>query len=341
MKRLIKSALFVLPTLLILTGCGGSRHIYFNAQVPAPYSVPQRIQALAIIDRSIPENENLNILEGILTGEGIRQDKLATQIVIDGLNQSLQNSTRYHVIRTTEKMKGSGAGRSFPEPLDWEKVTELCKKYDVDALVSLETYDSDWIVTNGTKKKGEGGIQIFARGVATVNCGFRLYDPEDRTIADQYHFSHQELWETGGGSIIAAVGALMNKNAAIQEASFAAGIVYGERITPSWIRIDRDYFRKSKGDPYLAEGARMMEVNDWDSAIEALNEAVETGHPKTKGRAAHNLAVVYEILGNLDEAKRWASDAWGRYGNKKSRDYGYHLTRRINEQRVLEQQLGE
>ena len=238
-------------------------------------------------------------------------------------------------------MKGSGAGRSFPEPLAWDKVEALCKQYKVDALVSLETFDSDWIVTNGTKKKADGGIQIYARGVATVNCGFRLYDPSKKTIADQYHFSHNETWETGGGSIMAAVGALMNKNAAIQDASFKAGIVYGERITPSWIRIDRDYFRKSKHDPYLAEGARMMEVNDWDRAIEALGKAVDTGHPKTKGRAAHNLAVVYEILGNLEEAKKWASEAWGRYGEKRSRDYGYQLNRRINEQRVLDQQLGE
>ncbi len=336
-----KLSFFLLPVLFLLTGCGASRHIYFNAQVPAPYSIPQSIKSLAIIDRSIPENEELNILEGILTGEGIKQDKLATQVVLDGLNQSLKNSTRYDVIRTTEKMKGSGSGRTFPDPLDWNKVTGLCKKYKVDALVSLETYDSDFIVTNGTRKKGEQGIEIYARGVATVNCGFRLYDPVNRDIMDQYHFSHAENWETGGNSIIAAVGALLNKDAAIQKASFAAGIVYGERITPSWVRIDRDYFRKSKGDANLAEGARMMEVNDWDRAIEALERAVETGHIKTKGRAAHNLAVVHEILGNLEEAKIWASDAWGRYGNKRSRDYGYLLTRRINEQRVLEQQLGE
>jgi hypothetical protein len=341
MKPKIPAYLFIVISLLILAGCGGSRHIYFNAQVPAPYSIPHYIQSLAIIDRSIPEKEDLNILEGILTGEGIRQDKLATQIVIDGLNQSLSNSSRYSVIRTSEKMKGSGSGRTFPEPLDWNKVEELCKKYEVDALVSLETYDSDFIVTNGTRKKGESGIEIYARGVATVNCGFRLYYPVNKDIVDQYHFSHAETWETGGGTVLAAVGALMNKDAAIKEASFAAGIVYGERITPSWVRINRDYFRKSKHDPYLAEGARMMEVNDWERAIEALTEAVETGHPKTKGRAAHNLAVVYEILGNLEEAKKWASDAWGRYGCKRSRDYGYQLTRRINEQRVLEDQLGE
>ncbi|MFO7933489.1 MAG: DUF6340 family protein [Bacteroidales bacterium] len=338
MRQLI---LLLLPAILGMYGCAGTRNIHFNAQVPAPYSIPHHIKNLAIIDRSIPEDEDLNLLEGILTGEGVRQDKLATQIVIDGLNHSLQNSSRYQVTRTTEKMKGSGAGSTFPEPLDWQRVTELCEEYQADALVSLETFDSDFIVTHGAKTGGEGGIRISAQGVSTVDCGFRLYDYRNRDVIDQYHFSHKELWESGGTTITAAVATLLNKNDAIRQASFQAGIVYGERITPSWIRIHREYFKKSKRNPYLAEGARMMEVNDWDRALDALLRAVETGRFKTKGRAAHNLAVVYEILGDLDEAKRWASDAWGRYGIKKSRDYGYLLTRRINEQRLLESQLSE
>jgi hypothetical protein len=79
----------------------------------------------------------------------------------------------------------------------------------------------------------------------------------------------------------------------------------------------------------------MMETNDWDRAIEALEKAVETGKIKTKGRAAHNLAIVHEIIGDLETAKKWASDAWGLYGEKRSRDYGYLLTRRINEQKRI------
>ena len=83
----------------------------------------------------------------------------------------------------------------------------------------------------------------------------------------------------------------------------------------------------------------MMQLNDWDKAIEALSNALETASRKDKGRAAHNLAVVYEILGDLDRAKEYTTLAWGRYKEKKSRDYGYILTRRINDRAVLENQL--
>ena len=105
----------------------------------------------------------------------------------------------------------------------------------------------------------------------------------------------------------------------------------GEDCPPTWYRVSREVLPKSKGDDVFAEGARMMEVNDWFAAKEALFQSVESGHRKTKGRAAHNLAVVCEIEGNLEEAKAWAQEAWGKYKNKDSRDYLYDLNRRINE----------
>jgi tetratricopeptide (TPR) repeat protein len=218
----------------------------------------------------------------------------------------------------------------------------------VNGIISLESYDSDFIITNGSrlvnKKVGERTIKVpefYANGVAKVNLGFRFYDPKQKSIIDQFHFTHTMDWNVGGGSIQAAIEGLLNRNEALKEVSYNAGIIYGERISPSWFRVTRDYFRKSKRDPDLAAGARMMESNDWDRAIEALMRATEARHRKTRGRAAHNLAVVYEILGDLDQAKEWATTAWGVYKNKKSRDYGYILTLRIQERERLKQQLEE
>ena len=83
----------------------------------------------------------------------------------------------------------------------------------------------------------------------------------------------------------------------------------------------------------------MMQLNEWDQAIAALERAEKSGNRKDRGRAAHNLAVVYEILGDLELAKEWTTVAWGRYREKKSRDYGYILTRRINDRALLASQL--
>lgn len=326
--------LFYIFLLMVFAGCSGTRNIYFNVAQPSPVSVPPGINSIALIDRSIPRDKDKNKLEGIITGEGTKQDKLATQIVIDGLSNKLVNAGIFNINRTDEKIDGSGSGVSFPAQLSWQKVEELCKKHEVDALISLETYDSDFITQDASI--GKNALNVSAGGIAKVDCGFRLYDPQARQVIDEFRFSHKENWSTGGNAFEAALGAVMQRNQAIQDASYQAGIVYAERIIPSWYRAHREYFNKSKGNNYLEQGARMMETNDWDRAIEALEKAVETGHRKTKGRAAHNLAVVYEITGDLETAKKWASDAWGIYGEKRSRDYGYLLTRRINNQEQIQ-----
>ncbi|MBA7561683.1 hypothetical protein ES708_03322 [subsurface metagenome] len=301
----------------------------FNVMLPSAISFPDHIKSVAMIDRTMPDDNVLNVIEGGLTGEMIGEDKLATQILMDGVHSIMVNSATLDFIRTPEVLEGaSSVSAAFPAPLDWETINNLCSKYRVDAILAIEIFDSDFIIIPG------------AGQTVTVKTGIRMYDPATKNIIDQYVFSHQMGIGGSINTLEAALGSLMNKNTAIREVSYDAGVIYGRRISPYWYRVSRDYYRKSKGDHNLAEGARMMEVNDWDAARAALQRAVDTSKKrKTRGRAAHNLAVVYEIEGNLPEAKSWAQAAWGKYKNKKSRDYLYDINHRINQMQILEQQL--
>lgn len=328
---------FAFAAFLLLTGCGASR-ISFNVLTPAPITVPKDIQTIAIIDRSLPENTDLNRLESILTMEGPKQDRLARQNVMEGLKLSLNSATRYNVIVTNEMFIGSSRGSLLPEPLPWNLVDEMAAKYSADVIVCLEAYDSDFVIASA-KLPSKDSPGAGAGGVANVNCGFRMYWPARRSIADEYKFSHSMAWNAGGPAILAALNTIKVKNEAINNASREAGLAYGQRITPTWYRISRDYFKRGGGNPDLQAGARMMQLNDWDRATELLKKAAETGNRKARGRASHNLAVVYEILGDLQTAKEWTVSAWGVYRERKSKDYGYILTNRIIEQENLKNQL--
>lgn len=300
----------------------------FNVIIPALIDIPDHIKVAAMIDRTLVEDDASNVIEGVITGEMIGEDKLATQIMMDGVYAMLENAATISLKRTTEVYPGgSPFSAAFPEPMKWEEIEALCKKYEADAIVAIEKFDSDFIIVPGVSQ------------TATVKAGIRLYDPANKSIIDQYQYSHQESFGSGELTIEAAINGLISKNAAIKEASYEAGIEYGRRLSPSWYRVARKYYKKSKGDDVFAEGARMMEVNDWFAAKEALFQAVENGHRKTKGKAAHNLAVVCEIEGNLEDAKGWAQEAWGKYKNKKSKDYLYDLNRRINEMARVNKQL--
>jgi len=336
MKRAIYNFLILAIIFIICSAAD----ITFRVMLPAIVEVPKHIKTIAIIDRSVPDDNILNIIESGLTGEGIGQDKLGTQITLDGVNTMLQNSVKFKVIRTNEAMIGQDIiSAAFPEPIPWSRIDEICKEYEADAIIALEKYDSDFIITGG--KIGAPGEGLAAHGVATVDIGFRFYDLANRSIIDEYLFTHRMNWNAGGGTVLEAVGSMVGKNDAIRKVSYDAGYMYGQRISPSWYNVTRYYYRRCKRDYDLAEGARMMEANDWEHAIEALNSALANGHRKTKGRAAHNLAVVYEILDDLEQAREYARMAWGKYKSRKSRDYGYILNQRIKEQELLDYQLEE
>ena len=326
----MKRSRILIPLLAIAFLTLAAPTMNFNVIIPALRDVPDHIKVAAMIDRTLVEDDASNVIEGLITGELIGEDKLATQILMDGVHAMLENAATVSIIRTREVYKGgSSFSAAFPEPLSWEEIEALCQKYEADAIVAIEKFDSDFIIVPGVRQ------------VATVKAGIRMYDPVSKSIVDQYQYSHQESFGSGELSIEAALNGLISKNAAIKEASYEAGIEYGRRLSPSWYRVSREYYRKSKGDDVFAEGARMMEVNDWFAAKEALFQSVESGHRKTKGRAAHNLAVVCEIEGNLEEAKTWAQEAWGKYKNKDSRDYLYDLNRRINEMARVNEQLDQ
>lgn len=335
MKNQTITALMV--SLLLLSGCGASR-ISFDVLVPAPRTVPDEIKSIAIVNRTLPSNADANKLEGVLTGEGLgHQDSLTTQFVLRGLDENLRGSALFRVVKTPELLEGSGIGTLLPEALAWDSVEELCEKYNTEALIALEAYDSDFIITGASAS--DNLLNLEARGLVTVNCGFRMYHPASRSILDEYMFRHQMHWGGGGLSVVAAADAIINRKRAIEGASMEAGALYGSRLTPNWIYISRDYFKRGKGNYDLAEGARMMQLNDWDRALAALDRALQSDKRKVRGRAAHNMAVIYEILGDLPKAKEMTTIAWGQCRIRKSRDYGYILTRRIQEQGLIEYQI--
>ncbi|QHT68856.1 hypothetical protein GXP67_20490 [Rhodocytophaga rosea] len=322
---------------------------YLKVMRPAQVTVGPHIKKIAIVNRTVPEKKAVNIIEGILTGEMPGRDKQGVQKAIDGLQESFINSPRFEVIRTNEELKGSGIGDMLPTPLNWTVITDLCKKYQVDAILAVENYDSDFIITKGdkiNKKVNEKGdtikvLEYYAEGIATVNLGYRLYDPQKKAIVDQLQNSNKNKWNTKGNSVQDALVQLIDANTAIQRVSFASGGNYGSRITPNWVSVRREFYKKNKRDSYFTIGSRKAQVNDWNGAADYWLKATQSRSSKVAGKACYNLALAYEVLGDLDGAKKWVTTSYADYGNKKARRYSYLIDGRIWEMQKLNEQMSQ
>lgn len=319
MKRSLK--IFMISALTFMI-CGAPT-IRFQAIRPALINVPNYIESIGLIDRSEVPKTISTTIEKVITAEMPGESKVASQFAIDGFANFLHNSQRFTIIRSGLRLTKEARANMFPDPLSWDEVEAICKELNVDAIVSLEIFNSDFIIPVNT---------------ARVTVGFRFYDLPGKRIFDQEQFRHEMIMGKRITSGIEAIGLMIDKDRAIKDASYEAGAMYARRISPTWYTIQREYYRKPKRNQYLRMGSRMMEANDWDRAIENLSKAVETGRRRIQGRAAHNLAVVYEILGDLETSKKWAQEAWGMYRNKGSKNYSFILSQRTSELRVLEYQ---
>ncbi len=331
-----------LLALIGLSSCSMS-HLYIRALHPAQVPLGEHVRTIGLVNRTKPENVKANVVEGVLTGEGLYEDKSGVASAFGGLHTALHNSPRFEIKQTNLFLPGSGVGNILPAPLPWEEVARICQEYGVDALCAVETYDTDIQIIPGPRLTSGSGnllqrLEFSANLNAQVKMGLRLYDLQNRTIRDEFRFNHQLGWTSVGASPQAAINALLNKREATDRVSYIMGEIYAARISPSWITLERDYYKKG-GRREMKQAYRLAYVNNWNEAA-AIWERVEgSSRGKTAGRAAYNLAIAMEVLGRLEEAKTWVSKSYATYGNKKAREYNRLLERRIQNNLRLENQL--
>ena len=341
--------LLLLSVLMLLNSC--SKTVTLNRMVPAEISVPTYVQRLLLVDRTTPQSEGIAILEGILTGEAPFEVKNAAEATLTTVQQELNTSPRYEVIRARERLRGGLFAQTFPTPLLWEQIEGLCAQYGVDAVLVLEKFSSDFVITDKKKmiKKTVGTgkdareieVQgIYLEGLASVSAGFRLYDPQTRNIFDQANYDKTNLWSAEAETRTQAAALLIDKVRATQYVGRMAGASYAHRIAPMNVSISRTMYEKPKSNPALGKGSRLAQVGQWEEALDTWHLGLnQTNDRKTGGRLCYNIALGYEVMNDLENARFWAGKAFTDYGYKKGRTYAQEIYRRMSQEEIVREQL--
>lgn len=340
----IATILFHGVIFLFTVSCS-TRSVPMKLLVPAEITVPAEVQRLGILNHSLPGREDQwkNVLEGFITGESILADREGSFECIKGVEMRLNESPRLKAIAIqTDTYKGTGT-RQFPELLGWQVIDELCKQYDVDAILCLETFDSDFGLkkhTSEVKEKVNGRevkrTEYHADLRIDVNSGWRLYDNVHKSLIDQVSFTDRKEWSGSGKSEQAALDNLPSKRRSINESARFAGFQLANRISPNWRTETRSYFVKGNDD--FKEAKTQVRFNNWDAAISIWKRLSEDADPEIAGKACYNMALASEMKGNIDMAIVWAEKAMKVYHIKKARNYVNVLyNRRDNENRLDEQ----
>ena len=337
-------------SLLALLFCSCMRTASLTVLQPAQMTLPEHISTVAVVDRSKPSNGWLNTLEGLFTGEAIGQDRQSRAEAVRGLTASLTRTPRFQVKPTGIEKTGSKAGVGMPPPMDWSEVEQICADYGANALVTIESFDSDnnasanRVETKNKDKNGKETITISynARQRTGVRMGWRLYDPKTRIILDEFTTDDYLERTATGANERTALSNLPSQVSISRNVAYNGGMRYGARIAPVYVNLGREYYGKAKGPKAeMKEAARFAGSGNWDRAAAIWQKIADqpTQPRKAAGRAAYNMAVAAEQKGELVIAQSWAEKAWTKFGNKKARNYINVLKMRQNDERKVEGQM--
>lgn len=332
---------------LIYILCSSSVWVDLTLIMPSELMLPSSVHTIAMIDRTLQDDNKQNKIEEIVTGEAFEQDAQAIIRLNDGFIEACSAVNRYEIVPTLKRLKSNGTKSTFPDPLQPEIITDICQQYESDAILSVEIFDTDFIIThvpvnvevadvNGLKIPR---VEIRATGVAVIRLGIRIYAASDHSILDEYQTTYRLNFDAQARTLQEALNKMLDKVDAVNRAGFDAGYNYGRRITPTYYTVRRYFFDKPK--KHLGKGVRYSGVADWENAIIEWSEVVNTGKRKAAGRAAYNIAVAYEVLGDLEEAKEWAARSYTEFKEKEADDYFKTLRNRIRDEQLANQQFNK
>jgi hypothetical protein len=336
-------AFFILLLLTMLFACEPVAKI--QVMQPAAVELPDHVQSIVIVDRSVPENNLGQVLvDALLSGRDLAMENPGRQQAVSGLRNTLANIPRFKVRSSSIKIQTS-VERSFPPPLSWITVDSICKAYTGDAIAALEYYfvaartrKSQREVTSDDKDKKEvKTIEYTMEKTAKVTFGWKLYDSKTRTILDEYRDEKSESWSKTVQTEVESMFALSGSN--VNQISYNAGAAYGDRFTSLWVTVSRKYYGSGSG--LMSAAKAKSKAGDWDGAVDIWKEILRKSDKELAGKAAYNMAVACEVKGELDWAKEWAEKSWSQFGNQQARGYVSAIDNRIADRKRLNEQMKE
>lgn len=342
MKKLYAIAL----ASLTLCSCSSTNLVYISVQQPAPVTISPDIKNVGIVNRSIIKEKNkvLDMVDKVMTMEGDSLDIQASRASMVGLADELIKNNRFSNVTAfnTIDLRSTVPGQ-FQAPLSWDIVEKICREKHIDALFSLELFDTDSKVSYNavpvsmkTPLGNIPGIEHHASMLTTIRTGWRIYDPAEKLILDEYPITKDITLSGKGINPVAAAGAILNRKDAVKDVSRKAGQDYALRLIPYWIRVNRDYYVKGTDNFSIAK--RKAQTGNWDGAAELWKKETTASSSKIAGRACYNMAIICEINGQLDQAIDWAQKAYEDYNNKLALRYVNILKNRKENNNLLQYQ---
>lgn len=320
---------------VVTSSCTSTRSLLIQIPESGEKELPQKIQSLTIVaqtasdrftDLSADSLQNLFYKQSFNL-DTVIYDRQVADTTIRVLGQLLFESGRYDYVIPENRFIRRPGGSSFSVEMPWDQVEALCQTYNTDAVLSLD-HLSTRVITDLRRESylSEYGYEtgIFAQMKVIYDALFRVYYPDEKKVLVRELVQDTLVWEDAGTSVNGVFSRFTPVKQAIVEAGINAALTLTDKIAVVWDTERRVFF--DKGNNEFERAAAFVDSGDWQSAINVWSDLAKSSNSKSeRSKAFFNMAVGYEMLGDLNQAISLAVESYQTMYRAVTYEYLEHL----------------
>jgi len=305
--------------------------------------LPENIQSLLLIARVVDDSYTdleSDSLQRIFYKQQFNIDTIIKDVqtidtTMKALGDLLFESGRYDIVIPENRFPKIISTSLIVGEMPWDEVKELCKTYSTDAVLSIDYFktrvgtDYQSMVNYDTNSNN---FADEARAEMKINYEalFRVYDPGVERVIMRRFMRDTLFWNGTDRSAAALFRWFTPVKSALTEVGIAIALDLSGDICPAWRTEKRSYF--ASGDSNLKKATPLINSNQWEIAIALWKETEENAKSKSvKSKAEYNIALGYEMLGDLDSSIKWALQSYNTMYRTNTYNYLETLKRRKTE----------
>ncbi|MFT3754193.1 MAG: DUF6340 family protein [Paludibacter sp.] len=264
---------------------------------------------------------------------------------LGALNEELENNGFFSSVKLLPNSLNPSTNFSIINPLDSATVKKLCDNNQANVILSLDKIKVNNDISEYYINETSSFLAIFEVRYET----FWSIRYPNSTETSSVQFKDTIYWENESYIRRKVMDGLPKRMDGIIDGALNVGRKSTSRFLPYWEKADRYFFNSS--NKYLKQGISHVYYKEWDKAIASWERALSTSkNTMTLAHAANNIAIAYEIKGNIEKAIEYATLSCSFFEKSYFQDYkaivqAYNYIEELDHRQeditILKKQLGE
>ncbi len=331
----MQKGLFLSVIVMTFAACSTYTFIDFEVLTPSDITIPNDIKTLAFVYRNTwtktdtakfnkqnSDNKKLKIYSNLI------------DICYEGFADIVVPAEKFDSVFYHKMEQEIIENRENITTLTWDTVNAICSRYGADILVVVER--GKFTLEEKYRKNFEQH-DIYN----CINWDFliKTYDPMHSTIIDTMIYKDSLSFNT----LAVPYNNSDNITYELQRISYIIGQSYAKRTSPYWREVKRKLF--ISGNNILSAGYYYLQQDKLKVAIAVWQKLIEEGKPRIAAQACINISCAFEMMGDIENAKKYASLSLFHYKkNKHVKDeikYAKNVTQQLQSRIIEEKNLNE